>query len=98
MQLSFNISKSQTNVNATLVDIFCRYNGFLWLDLNNVILVTHADTNGHYTDIHHMLLSPVLVPSQQLIDIHVDDENLSDQYAISAAIGINCCNIKEKMR
>ena len=62
----FNISKSHTNVNATLVDNFSHPNGIMWLDLNDcdISYTYHADTNGHYTHIDHMLVSPVLVPSQ----------------------------------
>jgi len=44
----FNISKSHTNVNTTLVDNFCHSDGIMWLDLNDcdISYTYHADTNG----------------------------------------------------
>jgi len=47
---------------------------------------TYADTNGYYSLIDHMLVSPQLVDDQRSVVIHVHDYNASDHYAISISI------------
>jgi len=49
-------------------------------------------TDGHYSRIDHMLVSPVLVHSQQSVTIHVDDCNASDHYAISTTVNFDSSN------
>ena len=86
-----NVSKSQVNVCAASVDNFCCSNNMLWLDSvkNDISYTYHSDTNGHFSFIDHMLVSPSLVHSQQSVVIHVDDYNASDHYAISTAVNID---------
>jgi len=83
-----NVSKKHGNVAAarSLVN-FCAKNSIIWLDtVNDSIDYTyHADANGHFSLIDHMLVSQCLVQSHQSVVIHVDDINISDHYAISCA-------------
>ena len=87
----FNVSKSNSNGITDIVANFCDVNAISWLDLvnNDVVYTYHAETNGHYSHIDHMLVSRALMRSQQSVKIHVDDHNASDHYAISVVVDID---------
>jgi len=97
----FNVSKKQSNANVTTLHNFCSVNGLLWLDpvSSGVNYTYHADTNRQYSLIDHMLVSPHLIENQESVDIHVDDHNASDHYAISVSLKTESTNMeKDKLR
>ena len=85
----FNVAKTQSNANVAALENLCSSNGIVWLDpASSNINYTYADTNGYYSLIDHMLVSPQLVDDQRSVVIHVDDYNASDHYAISIGLSM----------
>ena len=88
-------------INAyNLLSELCSRNNIIWLDpLDNSVQYTfHADSMGHFSLIDHMLVSECLVRDRNLVAIHVDDSNISDNYAISCSIDAGAmCGIQSKL-
>ena len=85
------------HANVTAPENVCSLDGLLWLDpVFSVVNYTyHADTNRQYSLIDHVLVSPHLSENQELVDIHIDDHNTSDHYAISVSLKTESTNTKK---
>ena len=80
----FNMSKLPGNSNQEIVSKLCSDNLLTWLhhDASTGSYTFHNDTAGKYSLIDHFISSVTLVPLNGVVSILVEDDNLSDHFAI----------------
>ena len=79
-----NMCYSSGNSNQEIVSKLCSDNLLIWLhhDASTGSYTFHNDTASKYSLIDHFMSSVNLVPPNGLVSILMEDDNLSDHYAI----------------